>query len=203
MTDQNQDQNQDEVPTGAGEAPQLDTTDTGDNSDTTDTAEGSDDSDTGDNSDTTDTAEGSDDSELPKDPLEKEVLDEASSTTNVEAGPEDWEPSAPELQATQSSFQVTPADAQADPTEDLDTTVPSVVIVSRFITNVLKIAHPASAELEVTSKQLDAYRAHLGYVYSVPAHLAEASVQHLDILPKDVQAAICLGAIPDLTEEGN
>ena len=192
MTDQNQDQ--DEVQTGADEAPQLDTTDTGDNSDTTGSAEGS------------------DDSELPKDPLEKEVLDEASSTTNVEAGPEDWEPSAPELQATQSSFQVTPADsepadapptdAQADPTEDISTTVPSVVIVSRFITNVLKIAHPASAELEVTSKQLDAYRAHLGYVYSVPAHLAEASVQHLDILPKDVQEAICLGAMSDLTEEG-
>lgn len=183
MTDQNQDQ--DEVQTGAGEAPQLDTTDTGDNSDTTGSAEGS------------------ADSELPQDPLEKEVLDEASSTTNVEASPLDNVDAPSEADQDTDDEAPDEIEPEALDLEDISTTVPSVVIVSRFITNVLKTAHPASVELEVTSKQLDAYRAHLGYVYSVPAHLAEASVQHLDILPKDVQEAICLGAISDLTEEGN
>ena len=109
-------------------------------------------------------------------------------------------------ESTETSEPSTDEPAEDEAADELaslaaDGTVPNVTVVSRFISNVLGVVHPEGREDEVTSKQVDAYRAHLGYVYSVTALTAEASVQHLDLLPKDAQEAVYLGAIKDLPSE--
>lgn len=160
--------------------------------------------------------------------LEKQTSDEPAQDEGADAPVEQDASASDDVQAESSeeivehdtsddhdtldeAVEETPEPATEEPAEEIapdllaslaaDGTVPNVTVVSRFISNVLGVGHPEGREDEVTSKQVDAYRAHLGYVYSVTALTAEASVQHLDLLPKAAQEAVYLGAIKDLPSE--